>query len=142
MSYAYLFKYVRGAASLSVRASLTPCRDCCTTAALFRCVLVGDSRTGKSCLLAQLTDGRFNPVHDLTIGVEFGAQTVTINDLRIKLQIWDTVRRRVLLVAGCCLCLHWCSMLLRHRRRRGKSRFGPSRGRTTGAPLLCCWCMT
>ena len=27
---------------------------------------------GKSCLLLQFTDKRFQPVHDLTIGVEFG----------------------------------------------------------------------
>lgn len=29
---------------------------------------------GKSCLLLQFTDKRFQPVHDLTIGVEFGAR--------------------------------------------------------------------
>nr|P86207.1 RecName: Full=Ras-related protein Rab-2A [Mesocricetus auratus] len=27
-----------------------------------------------SCLLLQFTDKRFQPVHDLTIGVEFGAR--------------------------------------------------------------------
>lgn len=29
-------------------------------------------------------------MHDLTIGVEFGARMVEINDKQIKLQIWDT----------------------------------------------------
>ena len=47
---------------------------------------------GKSCLLLQFTDKRFQPVHDLTIGVEFGARMVTIDGKHIKLQIWDTVR--------------------------------------------------
>lgn len=47
---------------------------------------------GKSCLLLQFTDKRFQPVHDLTIGVEFGARMVTIDNKHIKLQIWDTVR--------------------------------------------------
>jgi Ras-related protein Rab-2A len=47
---------------------------------------------GKSCLLLQFTDKRFQPVHDLTIGVEFGARMVTIDARPIKLQIWDTVR--------------------------------------------------
>jgi len=47
---------------------------------------------GKSCLLLQFTDKRFQPVHDLTIGVEFGARMITIDNKPIKLQIWDTVR--------------------------------------------------
>ncbi|ROT79637.1 Rab GTPase [Penaeus vannamei] len=46
---------------------------------------------GKSCLLLQFTDKRFQPVHDLTIGVEFGAGMITIDNKQIKLQIWDTV---------------------------------------------------
>jgi hypothetical protein len=48
---------------------------------------------GKSCLLLQFTDKRFQPVHDLTIGVEFGARMINIDGKQIKLQIWDTVRR-------------------------------------------------
>uniref|UniRef100_A0A1B0FC73 Uncharacterized protein n=1 Tax=Glossina morsitans morsitans TaxID=37546 RepID=A0A1B0FC73_GLOMM len=44
----------------------------------------------KSCLLLQFTDKRFQPVHDLTIGVEFGARMITIDGKQIKLQIWDT----------------------------------------------------
>jgi Ras-related protein Rab-2A len=46
---------------------------------------------GKSCLLLQFTDKRFQPVHDLTIGVEFGARMINIDSKQIKLQIWDTV---------------------------------------------------
>ena len=45
---------------------------------------------GKSCLLLQFTDKRFRQQHDLTIGVEFGARTIQIQDKNIKLQIWDT----------------------------------------------------
>lgn len=62
MSYAYLFKYI----------------------------IIGDTGVGKSCLLLQFTDKRFQPVHDLTIGVEFGARMITIDSKQIKLQIWDT----------------------------------------------------
>lgn len=47
---------------------------------------------GKSCLLLQFTDKRFQPVHDLTIGVEFGARMINIDNKQVKLQIWDTVR--------------------------------------------------
>jgi Ras-related protein Rab-2A len=46
---------------------------------------------GKSCLLLQFTDKRFQPVHDLTIGVEFGARMITVGEsTQVKLQIWDT----------------------------------------------------
>ena len=39
----------------------------------------------------QFTDKRFQPVHDLTIGVEFGARMITVKDsTQVKLQIWDT----------------------------------------------------
>lgn len=62
MSYAYLFKYI----------------------------IIGDTGVGKSCLLLQFTDKRFQPVHDLTIGVEFGARMINIDNKQIKLQIWDT----------------------------------------------------
>ena len=51
-----------------------------------------NSGVGKSCLLLQFTDKRFQPVHDLTIGVEFGARMINIENKQIKLQIWDTVR--------------------------------------------------
>merc|ERR1711982_183087 len=57
---------------------------------LFKYIFVGDTAVGKSCLLLQFTDKRFQPVHDLTIGVEFGSRTITIDDNQIKLQNWDT----------------------------------------------------
>jgi len=56
MSYAYLFKYI----------------------------IIGDTGVGKSCLLLQFTDKRFQPVHDLTIGVEFGARMINIEGKQIK----------------------------------------------------------
>ena len=52
---------------------------------------------GKSCLLLQFTDKRFQPVHDLTIGVEFGARLINIDQHQIKLQIWDTVRNTIII---------------------------------------------
>lgn len=57
---------------------------------LFKYIIIGDTGVGKSCLLLQFTDKRFQPVHDLTIGVEFGARMITIDNKQIKLQIWDT----------------------------------------------------
>lgn len=57
---------------------------------LFKYIIIGDTGVGKSCLLLQFTDKRFQPVHDLTIGVEFGARMITIDGKQVKLQIWDT----------------------------------------------------
>ncbi|ORX71368.1 ras-related protein rab-2-A [Linderina pennispora] len=57
---------------------------------LFKYIIIGDTGVGKSCLLLQFTDHRFQPAHDLTIGVEFGARLVTVDNKQIKLQIWDT----------------------------------------------------
>ena len=51
-------------------------------------ILIG---VGKSCLILQFTDKRFQPVLDLTIGVEFGARMINIGEKQVKLQIWDTV---------------------------------------------------
>lgn len=57
---------------------------------MFKYIIIGDSGVGKSCLLLQFTDKRFESMHDLTIGVEFGARVVSINGQEVKLQIWDT----------------------------------------------------
>lgn len=75
----------------------TPCDHLCgwcaavmSYAYLFKYIIIGDTGVGKSCLLLQFTDKRFQPVHDLTIGVEFGARMINIDGKPIKLQIWDT----------------------------------------------------
>ncbi|KAK9664053.1 hypothetical protein RND81_14G016500 [Saponaria officinalis] len=62
MSYAYVFKYI----------------------------VIGDTGVGKSCLILQFTDKRFQPKHDYTIGVESGSRMITIDKKPLKLQIWDT----------------------------------------------------
>ena len=58
----------------------------------FKLLVIGGDTGGKSCLVLQFTDKRFEPVHDLTIGVDFGARMISIDNKQIKLQIWDTVR--------------------------------------------------
>ena len=62
---------------------------------LFKFIIIGNTGTGKSSLLRQFTDKQFSPIHDLTIGVEFGAKILNVNgpddqNYNIKLQIWDT----------------------------------------------------
>lgn len=58
---------------------------------IMKFVVVGDSNTGKSSLLVQLTDKRFLSQSDPTIGVEFGASLISLpNGKTIKVQVWDT----------------------------------------------------
>jgi Ras-related protein Rab-2A len=58
---------------------------------LFKYIIVGDSGVGKSCVLLQFTDKSFQPVHDMTIGVEFGVRTINMDDgASVKIQVWDT----------------------------------------------------
>ncbi|TQD92140.1 hypothetical protein C1H46_022297 [Malus baccata] len=54
---------------------------------LFKYIITGDTGVKKSCLLLQFMDKRFQPVHDLTIGVKFGARMVSIDGRPIKLEI-------------------------------------------------------
>jgi len=54
-------------------------------------VNIGDSGCGKSSLTIRLCEGRFNPTHDVTIGVDFGSRIIPVADgKKIKLQVWDT----------------------------------------------------
>lgn len=57
---------------------------------LFKYIIIGESGTGKSCLLLRFTDNRFQTIHDITIGVEFGSKIISIHGKALKLQIWDT----------------------------------------------------
>lgn len=56
----------------------------------FKYILVGDPGVGKSCLLLQFTDNRFQDKLGTTIGVEFGVSTVSVRGKSIKLNVWDT----------------------------------------------------
>ncbi|KAJ8792225.1 hypothetical protein J1605_020076 [Eschrichtius robustus] len=69
-------------------------------ACLFKYIIIGDTGVGKSCLLLQFTDKRFQPVHDVTVGVEFGARMITMDGKQIKLQIWDTAEQAAHLEGG------------------------------------------
>lgn len=57
---------------------------------LFKLLIIGDSGVGKSCFLMQFIDNDFKEDHNVTIGVEYGAKTVTALGKQVKLQIWDT----------------------------------------------------
>ena len=57
---------------------------------LFKYIIIGDAAVGKSNLLLRYTHGQFKPEYQLTIGVEFGAKNISINDKIYRIQIWDT----------------------------------------------------
>ena len=67
--------------------SLTPTElyDC-----LLKFIIIGDSGTGKSCILHHFLEGKPKEDSLHTVGVEFASKIVHIGKKRIKLQIWDT----------------------------------------------------
>mmetsp|Transcript_17022 Transcript_17022/g.28761 ORF Transcript_17022/g.28761 Transcript_17022/m.28761 type:complete len:236 (-) Transcript_17022:56-763(-) len=56
----------------------------------FKFVLIGDTCTGKSCLLVRFSDDDFKENYVTTIGVDFRFRTLQINKSTVRLQIWDT----------------------------------------------------
>jgi small GTP-binding protein len=56
----------------------------------FKVVLVGSSSVGKSSMVERLTEGIFPDDIQSTVGVEFKAFAVPVDDRTVRLQIWDT----------------------------------------------------
>ena len=46
--------------------------------ALFKVLVIGDTRVGKSSILVRLIEDKFNENHNVTIGVEFGNYVMNI----------------------------------------------------------------
>ena len=57
---------------------------------LLQYIVIGDSAVGKSNLLLRYAHDRFNDEYQATIGVEFGAKNIELNDQIYRIQIWDT----------------------------------------------------
>ena len=114
MSYAYLFKYIiiGDTGLLSCICFVSNGQSNIIDRILLASIFFVHSGVGKSCLLLQFTDKRFQPVHDLTIGVEFGARLINIDHHQIKLQIWDTVRLceifQAILIKNCLFYFYIC----------------------------------
>ncbi len=56
----------------------------------FKVIIVGDSGVGKSSLLKRAVQNKFEGNYQATIGFEFLLMHFIVNELKIKLQIWDT----------------------------------------------------
>jgi len=79
---------------------------------LFKVVVVGDGGVGKSTMVQRLTTGQFIP-QKITIGTDLATYGINIDEMNVKLQIWDFAgerRFRVFLpnysrgATGCLLC--------------------------------------
>uniref|UniRef100_A0AC35GKL0 Uncharacterized protein n=1 Tax=Panagrolaimus sp. PS1159 TaxID=55785 RepID=A0AC35GKL0_9BILA len=54
-------------------------------------MLLGDSCTGKTCLLIRFKDGTFmNNNFISTVGIDYRNKLVEVDKYKVKLQIWDT----------------------------------------------------
>ena len=61
----------------------------------FKFIIVGNSAVGKSCLLLRFDEDRFQPIHDVTVGVTFSIKLLQIDGQDIKVQIWDTAGQEI-----------------------------------------------
>ena len=57
---------------------------------LLKYIIIGDISVGKSNLLLRFIKGEFRSEYQTTIGVEFAAKNVDINNLIYRVQLWDT----------------------------------------------------
>ena len=61
----------------------------------FKIIVIGNSGVGKSCLSLKATKNIFEEQFMSTVGFEFFAFNIKINEKIIKLQIWDTCGQEV-----------------------------------------------
>jgi small GTP-binding protein len=57
---------------------------------IFKIVIIGDSSVGKSNMMSRYLKNEFSLESKATVGVEFGAKRLDIEDFTVKAQIWDT----------------------------------------------------
>ena len=53
-------------------------------------IIIGDSGVGKSSLMIRFTKGEFLENYMMTIGISHSWKVVEIDNMKIKLNIWDT----------------------------------------------------
>ena len=57
---------------------------------LLKYVVIGDSGVGKSNILLRYINNTFSEEFKTTVGVEFGAKNIEVNNNIYRIQIWDT----------------------------------------------------
>ena len=53
-------------------------------------MIIGDSSVGQSSLLKKYCKNEFSNSYITTVGIDFQVKILTINNIKIKIQIWDT----------------------------------------------------
>ena len=61
----------------------------------FKLIVIGDSGVGKSCLTTKAVKNNFEDYYQATVGFEFLTFNMRINDMVIKMQIWDTCGQEI-----------------------------------------------
>lgn len=57
---------------------------------LQKIIIIGDSGVGKSNILLRYNENRFVENYMMTIGINYSFKIITVDNVKIKLQIWDT----------------------------------------------------
>ncbi|KAJ8594887.1 hypothetical protein M405DRAFT_857759 [Rhizopogon salebrosus TDB-379] len=57
---------------------------------LLKVIILGDSGVGKTSLMNQFVNSRFNSQYKATIGADFLTKEVTVDNRLVTMQIWDT----------------------------------------------------
>ena len=55
-----------------------------------RVVLIGDPSVGKTSILSQLVDRKFDPCEESTIGANYQIYIEEVDGVKVEIQIWDT----------------------------------------------------
>ncbi len=56
---------------------------------VYKYILIGDSCVGKTSILSKMISNKFSEVYYETIGVELLTKNITVNEKKLKIQIWD-----------------------------------------------------
>jgi small GTP-binding protein len=56
---------------------------------IFKVPVAGDGAVGKTSLIVRYTQGTFTDTYKMTIGTSFAVKTVDLEQVMVKLQIWD-----------------------------------------------------
>ena len=57
---------------------------------LIKTLLIGDSHVGKSSIILQYIEEKYDDVYSCTIGVDYKFVSININNKLVKLLLWDT----------------------------------------------------
>ncbi len=61
----------------------------------FKMIIIGDPGVGKSCLTNQVTKNTFDEAYSATVGFEFVTLNLKLDEITVKLQIWDTCGQEI-----------------------------------------------